>query len=537
MKRLTHGRAMGIVFAVSCAVYAGALGNDFVFDDHFLIVNNESIKDLGQVPTILTSDISGVGGESTNYYRPVMYLFYMADYFIFGLKPWGFHLSFILFHGLVSMAVYTLAKELTTDAEESPAIPLGAALLFAVHPVHTQVVAWNGIHEMAMTFFFIAAFILHMRGKTALACVAFFLSALSKETAVALPVVIFAFDVLYGRVTLLPVDVKTLSRLARSYIPYIGVGLAYLAIRSYAIGGVGTVNARPDLTVLDALINALPLFTMYLYKLAVPINLSIAYPFEPVSSLLDARLLTGAAILAAYIFAVCQFVKRNKLHALLLLWMAIPLLPVLYIPALGIYVFAENYLYLPSVAFCLLASLALYRVSSLISGGMEIKKTATIFLAAILTIAAPYSYGTIDRSKVWRDDFTLWSDAVKKAPGDYFARGSLALALHNMGRLDEAIEGYKEALRLNPAAHLVRNNLGKAYGEKGLYENAIDEFERAIGFNPDFTDAHYNLGFTFYKTGAYDKAFEEFTAVLRLDPTDKSAAEFAALIKITRSNP
>jgi hypothetical protein len=153
-----------LIVVVSVAVYSNALLNDFVFDDIQLITNNDTIKDFRYIPEIFTENLWGVLGRASNYYRPLAPLIYMMVYHIFGSKPWAFHLVNILFHSGVSLLVYFILSRVVKkdDPEKVQSINFPAfipALLFAVHPIHTEAVTWiAGIMDLSCTFFALLSF-------------------------------------------------------------------------------------------------------------------------------------------------------------------------------------------------------------------------------------------------------------------------------------------------------------------------------------------------------------------------------------------
>jgi hypothetical protein len=205
-----------IVFVVSLGVYANSLFNDFVYDDVPQVLENRWIRDTEYIPDILSKDVWAFEREEGgwNYYRPLMYLVYMANYHVFGLRAWGFHLVNLLFHAGVSILVFLIIYALLTTwrlgKSSSPLGPsLAAALFFAAHPIHTEVVAWvAGIPELTFTLFLLISFFFYMRsgdgklikGNYLLSLAFFPLALLSKETAVILPLLLILYDFALGMI-------------------------------------------------------------------------------------------------------------------------------------------------------------------------------------------------------------------------------------------------------------------------------------------------------------------------------------------------
>jgi hypothetical protein len=237
--------------------------------------------------------------------------------------------------------------------------------------------------ETSFAFFFLLSFYLYVRADDAgrgvpVASLAFFfLAALSKETALTLPVVMLAYDYSFKRNQFSPLSSDTVYRLLKKYL------------------------AHPELGVWGYFINVFPLFAGYLGKLVLPANLNAAYVFHPISSVLEWKALLSIAVTLGFIAAVYIARDRNRVVFFGLLWLAVPLLPALYIPALGEHVFAERYLYLPSVGFVII-------VSVLISGivGLDFLRrySVPLMISAVVAITALYSAGTIKRIPVWKDE-------------------------------------------------------------------------------------------------------------------------------------
>ena len=162
-----------LLFVLAALVYAGTLLNGFVYDDLFQVVDNRWIRDPGSLGEIFTSPAWGFKQDSaTNYYRPMMHVIFMAEYFIFGLNAWGYHLTNALLHAVNTVFVLLIALKLLSaprsTSEESFEISTDdgnvrkkniafiSAVIFAVHPVHTEAVAWvSSLPELSFSLFFL----------------------------------------------------------------------------------------------------------------------------------------------------------------------------------------------------------------------------------------------------------------------------------------------------------------------------------------------------------------------------------------------
>ena len=274
-----------IIVVVCLAVYFNALFNGFVYDDIPQVVENPWITDIRHVPDMFSNPVWGFQKEfSANYYRPFMHCIFMLSYYIFGLAPWGFHLVNILFHAGVSVLVFVIASRLL-DREGGGTPPLHAsflspgfiaALLFAVHPIHTEAVTWiSGLPEVSFTFFCLLSFYLFVRSSGfglsyALSVFFFSLAAFCKETALALPLLLVAYDVFFRRPFLSKPAGEIWLAYLKKYTPYFAVIGVYFIMRMRALGGFAPVNLHKDLDTFQIVLNIFPIFSQYLEKLFLP---------------------------------------------------------------------------------------------------------------------------------------------------------------------------------------------------------------------------------------------------------------------------
>jgi hypothetical protein len=226
-------------------------------------VENPWIRDIKHLPEIFSSS-AWAFKNVPNYYRPLVNIVYMLDYNIFGLTSWGFHLTNVILHTGVSVLVFLVTALLINKPQppqpqsieqcnatpahalagaENLTVPFVAALLFAVHPIHTEAVAWaSGVQDVSFTFFYLLSFYFYLKtegvwGKGfVLSLVFFFFAALSKEPALTLPILLIAYDYSFKRDSILHPKPETIYLLLKRYLPYMVVAGIYLILRTYAIG-------------------------------------------------------------------------------------------------------------------------------------------------------------------------------------------------------------------------------------------------------------------------------------------------------------
>jgi tetratricopeptide (TPR) repeat protein len=515
-----------LVGVLSISVNANTLFNDFVFDDVLQILENRWITDVRFLPDIFSTHMAGFSGEySTSYYRPLIHLLYMAGYHIFGYAPWGFHLINILFHTAVSLLVYLVSIRLFTHHDNSRgplSPPLLAALLFAVHPVHTEAVAWvAGVVDISFSLFYILSFYMYLLSGEEersffnryylVSLGAFSLAALCKEPALTLPLLLAAYDYRY------PGKESRFAACVKRYLPFLALSAVYILARVYALKGFAPGKTAMALSGYQYVLNAFPLFAKYLEKLLLPVNLSPVHVFHPVQSILEARSVLGILITLAFLMIIIITRKNNALFLGLSI-LAIPLLPAFYISAIsGEGVFAERYLYLPTFGFALVLAFLFSQAGKVMPGK---SLPATLIAAALI---GTFSIGTVARNTDWKDGIRLWSDAVEKYPQSAVAHQYFGFALYSKGNIDEAIGEYRKALELNPTLFDARFNLGVAYHSKGSIDQAIGQYQLALIHHPGSASTHNGLGMAYGRKGDLDKAIEHFQAAVDLAPGDGEA--------------
>ncbi len=561
------------ILLVSVAVYFNTLFNGFVFDDEFQVVKNPWIRDWGSLTRVFTTGVWNFQGVTSNYYRPIMHVIYLLTYQVFGLTPWGFHLVNILFHAGASVMAFFIAERVfgADNSRKPPALrpslemilypPFVAGILFAVNPVHTEAVAWvAGLPDLSCTFFFLLSLYLYIRDDATgirnrvLSVAAFAVSLLCKEVALVLPAFLLAYDFIFKQSSPSRHGVRKM----KGYLPYISVAAAYLALRTYALGGLAPVTeaywstAGRELGAYEFFINIFPLFAQYLGVLILPVNLNAWREFQPVTTLLSGDALLALLVTAGFLAALYFSARKNTLVFFGLFFILVPLLPALYIKGIGGKPFAERYLYLPSFGFAILLALLIH---SILSGRRRRTVLTAVALAALTGL---YAAGTITRNAVWRDDLTFWTETARQSPAVGDVQYNLATVFKSLrkfdralplyqaaiatsrnpkvlsaaydnvgniyqdaGKIDNAIEQYRLSIMQGTPNFLAHNNLGTALSEKGLVDDAIREFQAAVKLAPQYPDAYYNLGITYMDKGLRDEAIRYLQEAVRLAPTDQ----------------
>ena len=311
--------------------------------------------------------------------------------------------------------------------------------------------------------------------------------------------------------------------------PLGSVGVIYIFLRIYALKGFAPRGGAHELDTLGVIFNVFPLIFDYFSKLVLPINLNFFYTFKAVHSFGEPRALLGFGFALIVLLMLWRTYKNNRLAFFAIIFIFLPLLPVLYIPAVGRNTFTERYLYLPSFGAVLILALIIRAAIENRTEEASRRVFRSVF-SGVLVLVVAGSVMTFNRSYVYRDGFSLWFDTIEKSPDngfvrlnigiEYAANGdddtaieyyngaltslyltvdatlayyNLANALVRKGKLDDAIEAYNEALVLDPKNYKAYNNLGSVYAMRGDIKKAREHFERSLQIEPDFVDARKNL--------------------------------------------
>lgn len=527
MYRLQHLYSVVAIIILTAAIYANTLKNGFVYDDRALtIVSNPGIKDLHNLPKLLTEEYFKISNEKT--YRPVVTLTYFLDYAMFGLRPWGYHLTNILLHAINGGLLYlflTLLFKNTPDHPSSPIhYPLIISLLFAAHPVLTEAVNGISYREDLLAFLFYAATLIiyiALRGRSSLdialwyllSLITYFLSLLSKEMAVTLPLIVYCYECIYGRKK----EKGLFSILPNRYnTGYIAITLIYILYKPVSGGSLfhGLIERGASIPWL---------IISYIKLLLFPVVLSADYVVVPINSYSSPLFILPFLAVLSLSAAIFMVRKGEKGGAFGFLFFVITLAPVYNIVSMDNFI-AERYLYLPAAGFAILAGAV---ISAIIS---DLKSKFLYLLITVFAVAGLYSFAVIRRNSVWENEYLLWSDTVRKMPESARAHFGMGYAWFEQGRIEEAIREYKTVVMLSPTYTDAYNNLGYLYAYQGRFEEAVPQLEAALRLKPHHPDAHDNLGKIYTIQGRFDEAVRHFNAALNVkadDPAIRTRLGFA----------
>jgi protein O-mannosyl-transferase len=514
---------IGLLILLAVLCYGNSLFNGFVYDDEQQILQNPYVKSWHYLPQIFSTTVwSFVGAAgTTNYYRPLMTFTFLALWQIFKDLPFGFHLFNVTLNAAVVVLVFVAGRQLFQDRR----VGWIAAALFAIHPVHTEVVDWiAAVPELEVTLFVLLTFWLFTQldkasWKLHLATVASFaLAVLCKEPALMFAPLAIAFEHFVRPDNR---DTSLVTKLRR-YTPLCAVGAAYLLLRVALFGKLAPVLQHPKLTWPQAIYSGFALVAGYTKYLFWPAPLSAFHVFHPSVSPWEMPVILGIFVVLISIALIVYLSKRVPAAAFCIFWMGVTIAPVLNARWMATNVFTERYLYLPSVGFCWLVAWYAVRLWDR-SSASPVAWPRKLLVAAAAVIAVLSVSSVARRNRIWRDDMTLYSRTLQTNSDAAIIRSNLAGFYFENGDLARAEQEWVAALAEKPDNVVTMNALGELYTQQGRYAEAENMLKRAINDKPLYGSPHYNYGILLQKTGRMPEALTELGRAVNLSPLSAPA--------------
>lgn len=489
-------------------IYAKALSNELLnWDDDSYIINNTLIQNLNTESLIKIFTTFFTGN-----YHPLTLLSYALEYKFVGAEPFLYHLDNLILHLANSALLFYFLIQFT-GSRISAGI---TTLLFAVHPLHVESVAWAAERkDVLYTFFFFLSMIFYEKYLESrkslhygLLILFFILSCISKGMAVVLPAALLALDFAAGR----KMNTETIIR-QKLPLWIIALGFGIIAI----IAQEKAIRDEKIFSHLDNIFIASYGYVLYLWKTLVPYRLSCFYPY-PVKS---AGMLPGqfyAALLAVILSGFLAWKYRNThrwavgayLFFIATIIMVSQILPV------GAAVAADRYFYLASVGIFLMAGEGLRRF-------MQTNPAkAKLAMGLVLSVCVIYSGLTWKRVQVWENSYELFTDVIDQYPFATFAYNNIGTYFQLKKEPAKALAFYEKSVQVNKNYDLGYINLAIAYNDMKEYEKAISMGERGMQLNPNSYDGWASLGFAYDNLRMYDKAINAYQNALKLQPDNTS---------------
>lgn len=484
--------ALTILAVFTFVVYAGTLSFAFVWDDFPQVVDNPLIRSWRTLPSVFRSDLWFGGGRDQVYYRPFFITWETLTYAVFRLQTWGWHFVTVLLHIGASLSVYWLARKLKLEYW----IAAAAALIFAFHPVHTEVASWvSAGSDSLVTILYIAAFWAFLNAAESpsrkwlwwfIAVTFSAMACFTKEMGVTFPVMVAIYTWLNDPTN---TRLKKFWRSAAAALPFFLITLAYLILRHFAL--VRSVKIDTTHSIGDMLITLPVVLITYLRILLFPAGLNAFYFTHYVDSLVSWSFILPLTLLVALValFIYWAHKKRDRVVTFLSLWMLVTLVPVLYLRGFppGDFV-RDRYIYLPSVAFAILVAMSLKLLPSPISkiNTAEFQTTVVVMLSIVL------AFGCVLQQTYWANDLLVSYRGYKLSPESEYGAVNLAGALIERRDFQHALPIIQEHIAKNPgksSSYHLLYSLALIYLETGHLEEGRATLRQALAQLPEFVES------------------------------------------------
>ncbi len=541
---------MILILCLTFIAFFPSLKNGFIptWDDGAYVINNQSIQNLNQssLKEIFTTTVASS-------YVPIPILTFTVEYKLFGLNPFIFHLSNLILHLLCTLLVFQILRMLKLK----PVYAAIGAMIFGVHPMHVESVAWIAERKDLLCYLFCCASIIvyfnylnSQKNKLLFFLLSLFLficSLFSKITAVTLPLSLLLIDYYLGR----PLKSKVLIEKVPFFILSLIFGIAEILMFQKQ----GALKATEIVSISDQVFMGFYALSAYIIKFFAPFQLSALYPWlsAPGHSLPFLYYISPLFILVLG-FLIYRVTRKTRaiLFGSLFFLVNIILMFQAQILTQGIGFLADRFSYIPYLGFCFLAG---WSTDQLIRNKKEWK---TQVLGVLFFIILIFTVLSFNRTKIWENDFTLWNDVIEKYPNNiyksYANRGiaftsleqwdnaitdftrviemdskygwgyvDRGVAYQHTGQWDKSIDDFSKAIEINTLDFDAYAGRALSYGVLGQYNKAITDFSRALQINPKYSKGYSNRGLTYANLGYFDKAIADYSKAIELDPGYKDA--------------
>ena len=497
-----------LVAALTAVCLWPMLNNEFTnWDDEFYVINNQLLRG---------PDWKGIFSQAVlGNYHPLTILSYAFNFAISGLDPFSYLLVNYLFHIVNTLLVFYFIWNISG---KNKVIAAFVALVFGIHPMHVESVAWVAERkDVLYTFFFLLSllqywiFLTKAKKNNLVFCFLFFvLSLLSKPAAIVLPLVLFLLDYWYG---------QSLKKNIVFKIPFFALSIVF-GIITVSIQSSTAMAGLSVFSITDRLFFACYVLMNYFYRFFVPYPLSAFHPF-PITNFAGWPIYLSPIFVVALLVAL-WFLRKNKIVVFGIFFYVINLLLVLQIISIGLTIVSERYTYVPYIGLAFMVAMLVSRIKFI-----PPKVSLAVCIVAILA----FGVITFQRTKVWKNSGTLWTDALKYAPTAPYARTNRANYLSKLALRPEqkpfADSIYKLAFEDCAVALSVRPNHAPAFEYRGLmyldrqqFKEAFADANELIRLKPDYRIGYDIRATCYYKMNEPAKALADYEKCIEIKPDD-----------------
>jgi len=495
----------GLIFiiVITFISFLPVLNADFVnWDDQQYVYENPLITSFSNLSELLFTPVQGN-------MHPLTMLSLAINYSISGFDAWSYHLFNLLFHLANTLLVYFFARKLSNG---NSIISITTAMLFGLHPMHVESVAWvSERKDVLYAFFFLLGLISYLkyvdtksRGTYFLCMIWLILSLASKPAAVIFPVTLFTIDLLRKR--------KLTFSLVTEKIPFFFLAAiaGYLTLH-YQVS-IGATEGQQSFPFNERILFGFYGFMMYLIKCLIPFNLAAFYPFPAVNESLPLIFYLSPVVFIIVCVICLRSIKNSTALAFGFSFYFLNLLLVLQFFMVGSAIIADRYTYVPYIGLFYIIG---WFIDKWQGGSLKKAMIYLIFIGLFLSVL------TYQQASVWKNSATLWDHAIKVHPS-FRAYNSRGLYFRQEGKIDIALQYYNEALKLNKADPEIYCNRGNVYSQKRDITAALNDYNRALSLRPDYISAFENRGALYGSMGKPDLAIQDLNRVIEKNKANKS---------------
>jgi len=503
-----------IIVLLTAIVYGQTLNHDFVnFDDDGYVYNNYHIRSGFNAESVIYAFTTMDKGN----WIPLTWLSHLIDIHFFGLMPAGHHFTNLLFHCLNALLLFIFLTINTRHRWLSFCV----AILFAVHPLHVESVAWISERKDVLSTFFglltLISYCAYSRKQNIknyfLTFFFFLLGLLSKPMIVTFPILFFLLDYWpLQRVSPLRKHsyFKPDRMLIIEKIPFLLICLVFSSIAILSQQAGNAMASSAEIPFFFRLMNALVSYTIYIIKTLWPYQLAVIYPYQHTLNIFHV-VMSGLFLLAVSVVAIVY----SKKHPYLLFgwgWFLITLLPVIGLIQVGSQAMADRYTYIPIIGLFISIIWLIYNLM------IKFRLNRDLLILTFTIITLSYCMLTLNQLKTWKNSDTLFTHALAVTENNWLAHLNLGEDLFANGKIDDAIAHYTKALEINPSFELAYLNLGTAFAKKGQIDDSIRYYHQALEMKKNMPAAWLNLGNAYFRKGMLKKALLHYDKALELKP-------------------
>ena len=516
---------------VTVAVFWQVGSFDFVrYDDDKYVTENRHVQ-----PGLTRDGLAWAFlSVYANNWHPLTWLSHMLDYQLFGANAAGHHITNLIFHVINTLLLFLILRRITGFPWRSAFV----AVLFAIHPLHIESVAWVAERkDVLSTLFFMLTVWAYVRCverpaiyRYLVILLFFALGLMSKPMLVTLPFVLLLLDFWpLGRLRLgrplLNTDaddpkavgngnkIRSDMGLIIEKVPLFILSAASVGATLYAQwSGIAPFETLPFSTRLS---NALVSYVSYMGKMIWPHGLAVFYPYPEDIPLWQVG---GAGLLLIMITAIAVRLRRRYPYAIVgWLWYLGTLVPVVGLVQVGYQSIADRYTYLPMIGLFIVIA---WIVPDLLAGWrlhrIALPVLATCVIATLMTVS-------LFQLRYWQNSMALFTHALAVTKDNAVIETNMGASLAEQGKFEEAIPHYQEALRIKPNDFEARYNLANALARQGKMEEAVTHYAGILQTQPGAAAVHNNMGIALSQLGRTDEAVDHFREAIRIKPDFQDA--------------